>query len=681
MNEITIITEISMSAKSRVSLAAVETYDFPVIVKELDNTNKDVYLQVQKLNSEYFPCIYECYDKDNRLIVIEEYIDGMNLKEYSLKHSFSLEEIQAIFWKICQAVQSLHECMPPIIHRDIKPSNILITKDGNIKIIDFDASREYRSAEQSEDTKKLGTIEYAPPEQFGYSQTDVRSDIYTMGVVLYELAYGKRFSRTEKEHDTKNNKCIRKIQAIIDKCTMFDPDNRYQNVKEIIAELDGLKINIRKRLYYRYIMGAVTLLTIILIRELYMTEELILSDDSNVEIIGENTVISPSVDIGKAEKNIMDVTITPSKEPVKEIEETNAEELTITPIPEMTSTPEVTSTPEISLSIIPTVIPIMNLEPTPTEIVKETKKEDNNETVDKDILESSTEYKLYDDNAIPHYYKNPEIKEELLLYMQMFEGKSLSYITCTLLGAEDRKVLSSTDYRYENNIIAISTNFLDTLSNFYYQLDASFSDGTNFRSLVLVHDEKDDYVPVRMSLLTSNYEFSIADQNQLHCVLQNENGKRIKSIKIGEDNIPKEYYKILYGGRALEIGKELFQLYSSKENVTVSLMMADNSISTIFIKLYDKTKKYPQTTQGEFSIDIANVSDLDIAVIWNDYPEMRYIHTLNKGDRIAEGYWYQSKNSIVIKKEYLEQMQPGVYKWVLEFGDVGLGINVTVYGG
>lgn len=695
MHKITIIETITKTTKSIVSLAMIETYEFPVIVKELVDANKDVYLQVQKLHNKHIPAIYECYEEDNKLIVIEEYIDGTTLKEYCSNHSISDDKTKEIFLQICEAVQCLHECEPPIIHRDIKPSNILLTNKGIVKIIDFDASREYRTEEQTEDTKKLGTIEYAPPEQFGFSQTDVRSDIYAMGVVFYELIYGKRFSRAEVNHVINDGKNRKQIQYIINKCTMFDPNNRYQSVNEIILELNNLQSNKSKWLKWRYSYGAIITLGLLIILAFNRENRDTIEGNRVPTPIIDNTIVSPSM--GLHEDKIIDekgvsATTKPTVTPELTVEPTVTPKLTVEPtvtptvevIQKGDLTKEPTPTgiskdiPVVTPSIIPTIM-IPEVTPVESEEILEEDKKD--ESIDTEIVDASTENKLYNDHSVSHYYKNPDIKEELLIYMQSIEGKDLSYITCTLLGAEDKKVLSSKDYSFENNIISIKTDFLDTLSNVYYQFDASFSDNTGCRTIVRIHDEKENYAPVAISFLNSNYEYSIGEGNQLHCVLRNEKGKRIVNIKVNNEEVPKEYYKILYDGRALEFGTDLLSIYKYMNLVPISLIMNDGSTSTIQVKLYDKVKIYPKISEGSFAINKEQLADLEVPVIWNDYPEMLYIHTLNGDDRIEEEYWYQTENYIVIKKEYFETLEPGVYEWILEFGDVGVGIKVTVFGG
>lgn len=102
-------------------------------------------------------------------IVLEKYVEGETLKDYLAHHAVSSRKARTIVYELLHAVSAIHRL--GIIHRDIKPENILIDKYGDVHLIDFGIARIYRQ-DKSKDTELLGTVEYAAPEQFGFSQSD-----------------------------------------------------------------------------------------------------------------------------------------------------------------------------------------------------------------------------------------------------------------------------------------------------------------------------------------------------------------------------------------------------------------------------------------------------------------------------------------------------------------------------
>lgn len=223
------IFTIKESDKATVELAAMEGQIGPVVVKRLRGAGPDIYRLLCNTQNFHIPQVYACEQQGDELIVAEEYVDGENLGEYLDKRKPSDGEKLDLVLQLCDAVEFLHTMVPPVIHRDIKPSNIVITGKGVLKLIDFDASRQYKVFQNGGDTRLLGTVEYASPEQFGYSQTDARSDIYSMGVVFHWLQL------------TGHKKTAEQWEKIIEKCTSFDPKNRYQSVPELKKEIEKLK--------------------------------------------------------------------------------------------------------------------------------------------------------------------------------------------------------------------------------------------------------------------------------------------------------------------------------------------------------------------------------------------------------------------------------------------------------
>lgn len=219
------IQVIKKSDRSEVIFAAVDELDVPVVVKRLQGANPEIYREIAKLRNPHIPKIYCVEENDGELCVAEEYVDGRTFDVYLAEETLTDVQKLELCVQLCEALEVLHQCKPPVIHRDIKPSNILITTDGVLKMIDFDASRQYKEKKDTGDTRLLGTVEYAAPEQFGYSQTDVRSDIYSIGVVFSEITINKDASFAKD------------WKRLVDKCTSFDPENRYASVVQLKKSL------------------------------------------------------------------------------------------------------------------------------------------------------------------------------------------------------------------------------------------------------------------------------------------------------------------------------------------------------------------------------------------------------------------------------------------------------------
>lgn len=201
------------------------------VKKIIDIYNINVYENIMKNPHKNISQIYECYEIDNKLIIIEEYINGNTLEE-KLNEFGKLDESNAgeILLQICDGLKYLHNLNPPVIHRDIKLSNIMETNDGVIKIIDFNTSRHFNKYEVK-DTVILGTVGYAAPEQYGFKQSDCRSDIYSLGVVLNYLLTGKH--PNEELH-------MGAYKKIIIKCTDISPNNRFVDIKELKQALNNI---------------------------------------------------------------------------------------------------------------------------------------------------------------------------------------------------------------------------------------------------------------------------------------------------------------------------------------------------------------------------------------------------------------------------------------------------------
>ena len=162
------------------------------------------------------PRILHCVEDDGETVVVEEYVQGESLLDrIGRKAYLSEHEAESVLLQLCEGLVPIHE--QGIIHRDIKPSNLILQSGCVIRLIDFDAARTFKE-HSSEDTVYLGTKGYAPPEQFGYGQTDARSDIYSIGVTM-------RKSLPEEYSGY--------LAPIFAKCMEIDPNRRYRDVQEL----------------------------------------------------------------------------------------------------------------------------------------------------------------------------------------------------------------------------------------------------------------------------------------------------------------------------------------------------------------------------------------------------------------------------------------------------------------
>lgn len=162
--------------------------------------------------------------------LIREYIKGETIQELVQKECFSEEKTFEAVETICGSLEKLHLLDPPVIMRDIKPEN-LIFSDGEYVIIDFDAAREWNE-KAAVDTEYIGTRATAAPEQFGYRQTDTRTDVYAVGMLMTYMLTG--------DYDVSAVGGGRS-EKIIRKCTQFSPDKRYKSIQAICAAMKSKK--------------------------------------------------------------------------------------------------------------------------------------------------------------------------------------------------------------------------------------------------------------------------------------------------------------------------------------------------------------------------------------------------------------------------------------------------------
>lgn len=216
----------------------IET-DRVFVRKNLTSYSKEVYDFVLGNKPAGVPLLFECLEDEEagHLIIIEEYINGVNLRDYlDSKDELDSEFIESVAKQLCEILGPFHENNPPIIHRDINPSNMMITDEGKIYLLDFDAGKLHAEG-KGRDTELIGTKGYAAPEQYGFSQSDARTDIFAIGKTMEEML--------EKCADP--SLLRQKLIRISKKCTSMDPANRYGSAKELSLAIEEDPKNEKKK--------------------------------------------------------------------------------------------------------------------------------------------------------------------------------------------------------------------------------------------------------------------------------------------------------------------------------------------------------------------------------------------------------------------------------------------------
>jgi len=198
--------------------------------------------------------IYEIDEnEDGQLFIAMAYYDGETLTEKVKNGPLSVCDAIETAIQIGQGLQHAHE--EDIIHRDIKSANIIITNRGEVKIVDFGIAKAAGRTQLTKEGAKLGTVAYMSPEQVGGRETDRRTDIWSLGVVIYEMITGQIPFDGEYDQSVMYAICTKspqpvtglrkgvsvELERIIDKCLKKSPADRYQHIDELIVDLKGLK--------------------------------------------------------------------------------------------------------------------------------------------------------------------------------------------------------------------------------------------------------------------------------------------------------------------------------------------------------------------------------------------------------------------------------------------------------
>jgi len=192
-----------------------------------------ILLHLEASDYPYYPKMVDFWTEAKDCYLLRTYIEGTSLADYWDKkpvHSFS--EVLDISIKICDIIGNLHQQQPPIIHRDIKPENFIVHEhDNTLFLVDFDTARQFQS-NKSRDTQLVGTPSHAAPEQFGFYQSDFRTDIYGIGKTILYLATG-----SSDEKDCTTNTLTKSLYRIVQHCIAFSPEKRYSDIKTLRRDL------------------------------------------------------------------------------------------------------------------------------------------------------------------------------------------------------------------------------------------------------------------------------------------------------------------------------------------------------------------------------------------------------------------------------------------------------------
>ena len=192
--------------------------------------------------------VYDVVDEGDLHYIVMEVIEGITLKSYILKKGrLGVKESIGIAIQVAQGIAAAHD--QHIIHRDIKPQNMIISRDGKVKVADFGIARAVSS--QTVGSSAVGSVHYISPEQAKGGYSDARSDIYSLGITMYEMVTGHvpfdgdntvtialaHLEQPVVPPSTKNPEVTKSLERIILKCIQKKPERRYSNAYELIADL------------------------------------------------------------------------------------------------------------------------------------------------------------------------------------------------------------------------------------------------------------------------------------------------------------------------------------------------------------------------------------------------------------------------------------------------------------
>lgn len=214
------------------------------IQAEMLRNEMEILQRLTEMGLTGIPKAYRIFEENGGVYFLREYIEGTPLSQMVMqKGGIQERELCKISLKICQVVENFQKLEDPMIHRDIKPENIVVTPTGETVFIDFGTMRSYKKDSQR-DTFVVGTRGTAAPEQYGYRQTDQRTDVYAIGqTMLYMVTESYELDQLSE------CKISRKLKKIIEKACSFEPDKRYADAAELRKAIEKCQEDNRKMVH------------------------------------------------------------------------------------------------------------------------------------------------------------------------------------------------------------------------------------------------------------------------------------------------------------------------------------------------------------------------------------------------------------------------------------------------
>jgi serine/threonine protein kinase/Tfp pilus assembly protein PilF len=230
--------------------------DIALDKRTLDRFSNELKI-ARKISHKYIGRMYELMEDESTHFITMEYVSGEDMRSFIHRSGrMAVGTTLRIASQVCEGLDEAHKL--GVIHRDLKPSNIMIDKHGNAKVMDFGIARSQKAKGLTGVDVIIGTPEYMSPEQAEAKETDPRSDIYSLGIVLYEMLTGqlpfegdtplsiamKHKGEIPKDPKELNPQIPDHLNNLILKCLEKEKEERFQSAEDLIAELDSLERDI-----------------------------------------------------------------------------------------------------------------------------------------------------------------------------------------------------------------------------------------------------------------------------------------------------------------------------------------------------------------------------------------------------------------------------------------------------